>query len=87
MKATIDSQGRIELPHDLQLQLGVRPGEEVTLESRWGECVITPARAAPGLCLEGNVLVHRAVAPSSPDAGLTNLREERFEQLAEGLSR
>ncbi len=87
MKATIDSQGRIELPRDLQMQLGVRPGEEVTLESRWGECVITPTRAASGLSLEGNVLVHRAEAPSSSVAGLTNLREERFEQLVEGLSR
>ncbi len=87
MNTVIDSQGRIELPRDLQLQLGVRPGEEVSLESRGGECVITPARDATGLCLEGNVLVHRAMPSSSPVVDLTVVRDERFEQLVEGLPR
>ncbi len=87
MNTVIDSQGRIELPRDLQLQLGVRPGEEVSLESRGGECVITPARAATGLCLEGNVLVHRATPSSSPGVDLTVVRDERFEQLVVGLPR
>ncbi len=85
MKAMIDSQGRIELPRDLQLQLGLWPGEEVSLETRGGECVITPARITTGLCLEGNVLVHRAAAPCSPEGGLTFARDDRYEQLVEGL--
>ena len=60
MITTIDHQGRIELPRDLQLQLGVRPGDEVSMEGRGTECIISSSRTASGLCLEGNVLVHRA---------------------------
>ena len=87
MKTTIDGQGRIELNREIQLQLGVRPGDEVLLESCGNECVIKPSKTTTGLCLEGNVLVHRSTAPGSTESGVVVIRDERFEQLVEGLPR
>jgi bifunctional DNA-binding transcriptional regulator/antitoxin component of YhaV-PrlF toxin-antitoxin module len=91
MKTTIDQEGRIALGQDLQRQLGVQPGDEVLLESRGSEWVIKAAGAATGLCLEGNVLVHRGtmLPLAAAEAELLDdtgpIRDERFEQLTEGL--
>lgn len=84
MKTTIDEQGRITLDPEIQLRLGVHPGDEVVLETRGEECVITPARPGTGLIREGEVLVHRALSVS-PETGLSDDRDERFQQLTEGL--
>ena len=62
MKATIDREGRIALAQEVQTQLGVQPGDEVLLEHRGDEWIIKAAKSATGLCLEGNVLVHRGIA-------------------------
>jgi formylmethanofuran dehydrogenase subunit D len=87
MKATIDGEGRIALGPDVQSQLGVKPGDEVVLENRGGDVIIKAAKAATGLCYEGNVLVHRGVSPVRKDELLSTTRDERFEQLREGLPR
>ncbi len=86
MKATIDHAGRIQLGKELQIRLGVKPGDEVVLEQRGDEWVIMPAQA-PGLCWEGNVLVHRGVCAEPLDEELARLREERPRDLSEGLGR
>jgi bifunctional DNA-binding transcriptional regulator/antitoxin component of YhaV-PrlF toxin-antitoxin module len=62
MKATIDGDGRIELGSELQSQLGVQPGDDVLLEKQGNEWVIKSAKSANGLCMEGNILVHRGTA-------------------------
>ena len=49
MKTTIVSSGRIQLPDDLQAQLGVKPGDEVVLEKRGGEWVIRSPHTEAGL--------------------------------------
>ena len=85
MKTTIDREGRIALGQEVQKQLGVQPGDEVLLENRGDEWVIKPANAATGLCYEGNVLVHRGSAKRSTADDLATVRDERFEQLSEGL--
>ena len=87
MKTMIDSSGRIQLPQDLQTQLGVRPGDEVVFEERAGEWIIRSAQAESGLGWEGNVLVHRGttVTGATVEELLGEIRDERFRQLTNGL--
>ena len=87
MKATLDDTGRIQLPHSLQSQLGVKAGDEVVLENLAGQWVIRAARVEAGLSWKGNVLVHEGVCPQPVDQILSQIREERIEQLSEGLAR
>lgn len=49
--------------------------------------VIKPAKCDVGLCREGNVLVHRGVCVEPIDRALGQVRDERFQQLSEGLTR
>jgi AbrB family looped-hinge helix DNA binding protein len=88
MKRTIDEAGRIELPADLRMQLGVNPGDELELEQRAGEWVIRPSRVDSGLCWEGNVLVHkgRNIGHAAIDDVIEQVRNERLDQLSEGLT-
>jgi len=87
MKTTIDSSGRIQLPNDLQAQLGVKPGDEVVLEERGGEWVIRSLHTEAGLTWEGNVLVHRGttVTGATVEDLIDEVRDERFRQLTNGL--
>jgi bifunctional DNA-binding transcriptional regulator/antitoxin component of YhaV-PrlF toxin-antitoxin module len=87
MKATIDRDGRIILGRELQSKLGVQPGDEVLFENQGGEWVIKPVKSMTGLCFEGNVLVHRGVTPEPCSDPLAAGRDERFDQLTEGLPR
>jgi bifunctional DNA-binding transcriptional regulator/antitoxin component of YhaV-PrlF toxin-antitoxin module len=87
MKATLDDTGRIELPPSVQSQLGVKAGDEVVLENRAGQWVIRAARDETGLSWKGNALVHEGVCPQPVDQILSQIREERIEQLSEGLAR
>jgi bifunctional DNA-binding transcriptional regulator/antitoxin component of YhaV-PrlF toxin-antitoxin module len=87
MKATIDAEGRVPLGLELQSALGLRPGDEVAFENHGGEWVIKAARSDVGLCWEGNVLVHRGACTAPPDTSLSQFREARLGQLAEGLTR
>ena len=87
MKATLDDNGRIQLPHALQSQLGVKVGDEVVLENRAGQWVIRAARDETGLSWKANVLVHEGICPQPVDQVLSQIREERIEQLSEGLAR
>ena len=84
MNTTLDSQGRIELGIGIQQQLGIRPGDEVILETTDEMCVIRPCHRSAGLMLEGNVLVHYGRVTNPADVELLNLRDERLQQLVEG---
>jgi AbrB family looped-hinge helix DNA binding protein len=87
MKTTIDSLGRIQLPEDLQVRLGVKPGDEVVLEERGGEWIIRSPHSEAGLTWEGNVLVHRGttVTGATVEELIDEIRDDRFRQLTNGL--
>ena len=87
MKTTLDQTGRIELPLSVQAQLGVKAGDEVLLENHGGQWVIKAARDQSGLCWRGNVFVHEGVCPQPVDQVLSQIREERIEDLSEGSAR
>lgn len=87
MKATIDRDGRIELKRELQIMLGVEPGDEVIVEGLGNEVVIRSAKSETGLALADNVLVHRGSSVGSIDSVLEQIRNERIEHLGEGLPR
>ncbi len=74
MTATIDPQGRIRLDPEVQRQLGVKPGDELAMENRNGQWVLSPV----GLVTEDGVLVHRGTSPVSADDLLAQVREERL---------
>lgn len=87
MTTTIDFEGRIALGRDVQEQLGVRPGDSVTLENRGKEWIL---KAVPktGLHFEGNVLVHGGATPPDFDIVefIDQLREDRSDELNGGGS-
>ncbi len=87
MTTTIDFEGRIALGRDVQEQLGVRPGDTVTLENR-GEEWILKAVPKTGLRREGNVLVHGGATPPDFDIVefIDRLRDERNADLRRGDS-
>jgi len=87
MKTTLDHTGRIELPDVVQAELGVKAGDEVLLENQGGRWVIMAAREPAGLCWRGDVLVHEGVSPQPVDQLLDQVRNERADQLGEGLTR
>ena len=84
MKTTIDRDGRITLATDIQQRLGVRPGDDVILESRGNEFVLKAANAETGLAYEGNVLVHRGSCIETGEQPATD-RDARMEQLSQGI--
>jgi bifunctional DNA-binding transcriptional regulator/antitoxin component of YhaV-PrlF toxin-antitoxin module len=86
MKITLDRTGRIELPHSVQLQLGVKAGDDVLLENHGGQWIIRAARDQLGLVWKGNVLIHEGVCQQPVDQVLSQMREDRIEHLSEGLS-
>ena len=88
MKAVVDEAGRIELPEDVRVQLGVKAGDEVVLEARAGEWVLRSAHASSGLAWEGTVLVHKGTSMTGATIEdlIDNARNERFRQLAEGFT-
>ena len=65
MRVFLDDAGRIELPHSLQTQLGIKPGDELVLEDLDGQWVIKSACSPVGLVWEGNVLVHEGICDRS----------------------
>ena len=88
MKTTLDSQGRVQLPGEIQTQLGVKPGDAVILESQPDQCVIRPDRTESGesgLCWKENILVHQGVTAASTDACIRQARDERLDHLSEGF--
>jgi bifunctional DNA-binding transcriptional regulator/antitoxin component of YhaV-PrlF toxin-antitoxin module len=88
MKAVVDEAGRIQLPEDVLVQLGVKAGDEVVLEARAGEWVLRSAHARSGLAWEGTVLVHRGTSRTSATIEdlIDDARNERFRQLTEGFT-
>ena len=82
----IDHEGRIVLGRELQTQLGLKPGDEVTLENRGNEWVLKCASSSMGLHREGNVLVHRGVCSAPVDQELDRIRRERMLGLGEGMA-
>jgi bifunctional DNA-binding transcriptional regulator/antitoxin component of YhaV-PrlF toxin-antitoxin module len=86
MKVMIDNNGRIELGDELQKQLGLKPGDEVEIETRGKEGIIKPANSGQGLCQEGNVLVHRGISTESVEHVMEKVRNEKLRKLSEGKS-
>jgi bifunctional DNA-binding transcriptional regulator/antitoxin component of YhaV-PrlF toxin-antitoxin module len=87
MKTTLDDHGRIELPLPVQAQLGLKAGDEVLLEEHAGQWLIKAAREPLGLCWRGSVLVHEGVCSQPVDQFLSQVRQERLQELSEGLAR
>ena len=83
MKATLNSDGQIQPPLEVQTQLGVKPGDEIVLEPQNGVCVLRAGDAPTGLVREGNVLVHHGVSESPIDAALDEVRKKRLHEAAE----
>jgi bifunctional DNA-binding transcriptional regulator/antitoxin component of YhaV-PrlF toxin-antitoxin module len=87
MKTTIDRDGRIALDKEVQTMLGVQPGDNVLLENRGDEWILKSLKSDTGLCLEGNVLVHRGVSSRPGIEPLATLRDARLDQLTEELAK
>ncbi|MHB8901572.1 MAG: AbrB/MazE/SpoVT family DNA-binding domain-containing protein [Thermoguttaceae bacterium] len=87
MKVIVDDAGRIELPHSVQTQLGIKPGDELVLEDLDGQWVIKSVGNPVGLAWKGEVLVHYGTCDRPVDRLVDEMRDERLEGLSEGLPR
>ena len=70
MKTFLDGAGRIELPDFVQVNLGVKPGDELALEEENGKWFITSAKSCNGrreFCRPDGA---RDVAPDPEQSGL-----------------
>ena len=85
MTSTIDSAGRITLPLALREKLGLRSGDQVSLEERDGALYVLPAAAETGLAWSGGVLVHKGQSDTAPEDVLAELRGERLGSVARGV--
>jgi hypothetical protein len=81
MHAIVDADRKIALTPEI----GAEPGDEVFLERRGDEWVLRVAKLPMGLVRDGERLVHRGVSTKSAEEVLEELRNERFDQLSEGL--
>jgi bifunctional DNA-binding transcriptional regulator/antitoxin component of YhaV-PrlF toxin-antitoxin module len=86
MQITLDSEGRLPLPSEIQQQLGVKPGDAIILERQNGGCFIRPKQENSGLAWKGNVLVHRGVSENPPEKILAEIRDQRLAELCEGVA-
>jgi hypothetical protein len=83
MHTIVDSERKIALGPEL----GVEPGDEVVLEQRGDEWILRIAKMPTGLCRKGNILVHVGTSTESIEDAVERSREERLDQLSEGLPR
>jgi bifunctional DNA-binding transcriptional regulator/antitoxin component of YhaV-PrlF toxin-antitoxin module len=81
MHAIVDSEGKIALGPEF----GAKPGDEVVLEQRGDEWVIKVAGPQMGLCRKGSILVHYGTSSEPVEDALEKDRNERMDQLSEGL--
>lgn len=79
MTSTVNEKGQLELSPEVTARLGLKPGDQVTVETGNGQCVLRPADV--GLRWEGNVLVHQGVGVGP---SVSELRDEHFARLGEG---
>lgn len=86
MKATIDDAGRIQLPDELQADLGLQPGDDVVFEHASDSWRIKRGSEATGLQREGALLVHKGqMTTGTVEDAIRSVRDERYGQLTEGL--
>jgi AbrB family looped-hinge helix DNA binding protein len=78
MVTTIDQAGRIVIPKPIRDRLGLRGGEQVQVEEREGEIVVS--RPRPGARL---VRTEHGLLTASPDAGLPGLGPDEVRELLE----
>ena len=83
MRTTMDQAGRIRLPEQFQALLGLKPGDEVSLDEWEGHWVIRPVQDQQGLAEEGRVLVHHGQS-DGVDEAVDALRSDRLHELREG---
>ncbi len=79
MKTSLDGAGRILLPHLVQTQLGVKPGDELALEEVNGQWLLKPVTSSADLHesdLNWEELDYRSVPPS-PSGRVTIQIEQR----------
>lgn len=81
MRATIDGAGRVVIPKPLRDEIGLRPGQELSIEARDGQIVIEPVEVPMILAEERGVLVAERLEESSP------LTREQVRELLERVRR
>lgn len=77
---TIDSAGRVVIPKPLRDELGLAPGDTLSLESDGERVMLRPVRSSSSLRKEQGIWVFRSgrtIAAGETDQVLDALREER----------
>jgi hypothetical protein len=83
MHAIVDAERKIALGPEL----GAEPGDEVVLEQRGDEWLLRVEKVPTGLIKKGNLLIHPGIATESIENAVEKSREERLDQLSEGIPR
>jgi len=78
--ATVDSVGRVLIPKRLRQQLGMAPGQEVSLAAQGGHIVLTPVVSQPVLACENGVWVAQGSATGDVAGELARVRNERLDK-------
>lgn len=79
-KATLDKAGRVVIPKTLRDEMGLAPGDSLTLESDGESVTLRPVRSGSALRKEHGIWVFRGgkeLSSAETDRALESLRQAR----------
>lgn len=80
-RARLDKFGRVLIPKGIREDLGIEPGDSLTIEERENEIALRPASEHPKLAIKGKVLVARVEPTGNLRRVVEKLRRERLSRL------
>lgn len=82
MKTTMDRFGRIVIPRDIRVRLGLQEGVEFEIEEKEDEVILKPLECESMLKLKKGVLVFSGKATRALKGAVWAHREERLRKVA-----
>ena len=81
METTLDRFGRVVIPKSVRDDLGLKPGETLSVEEREGGVVLRPLREKSCLAYKGHVLVLTGETLEDTTDIVRQHRDERIQEL------
>lgn len=81
-QTSLDKFGRVLIPKKLRERLGLKPDDPLELQLEDGKLTLLPRRTPPPVRRKGRVLVVESEVTGDLSQTLTQLREERLNELS-----
>lgn len=87
MEIHVDRFGRVVIPKEVRIHLGLRTGSVLDVEEHEQEVLLRPVREAPHLLLKDGVLVFSGTAAGALPEAIRAHRADRVRQVTRRLRR